>query len=98
MTDSEKAIMQKAIQHYDIKTEIIVCIEELSELTKELTKRLRDSEHSVYGIIEETADVSIVLDEIKLIFGISAGVESVRAEKLKRLEGRIDNDKLHRME
>lgn len=96
MTDGEKAIMQKAIQHYGETTEIIVCIEELSELTKELTKHLRDNEHSIYGIIEEAADVSIVLDEIKLIFG-SAGIESVRAEKLKRLEGRIDNDMLHRM-
>lgn len=96
MTNGEQTIMQQAYEHYGKQTQIIVCIEELSELTKELTKHLRDSETSLNGITEEVADVSIVLDEIKMIFGIHSGVESIRAEKLKRLQCRIDNEKLHR--
>lgn len=94
MTDGEKAIMERAFAHYGKETQIVVCIEELSELIKELTKHLRGNP-SLAGLIEEAADVSIVLDEIMLIFNIRPGVESVRQEKLKRLLARIDNEKLH---
>lgn len=94
MTDGEKAIMERAFAYYGKETQIVVCIEELSELIKELTKHLRGNP-SLAGLTEEAADVSIVLDEIMLIFNIRAGVESVRREKLKRLLGRIDNEKLH---
>ena len=96
MTGNEKETMQHAYEHYGKQTQIIVCIEEMSELTKELTKHLRDSNTSLNGITEEVADVSIVIDKIQMIFGISAGVQSVRAEKLKHLQNRIDNEKLHR--
>ena len=94
MTDREKAIMELAIDHYGKETELIVCIEELSELIKELTKHLRGNP-SLAGLTEEAADVSIVLDELFLIFGIRAGVESVRRDKLLRLQYRIEREELH---
>jgi len=93
MTDGEKDIMMRAFAHYGKETQIIVCIEELSELIKELTKYFRGS-LSLSGLTEEAADVSIVLDEIILFFGIQSGVESVRQEKLARLLCRIDNEEL----
>ena len=94
MTGKEKEIMERAIAHYGKETQLIVCIEELSELIKELTKHLR-GRNSLLGLTEEMADVSIVLDEIMLIFGVRAGVESVRRDKLIRLMYRIEKDKLH---
>lgn len=94
MTGKEKEIMERAIAHYGKETQLIVCIEELSELIKELTKHLRGGD-SLLGLTEEAADVSIVLDEVMLLFGIRAGVESVRRDKLIRLMYRIERDKLH---
>lgn len=91
VTDTEKATMQRAWNHYGEQTQLVVCIEELSELTKELTKRLR-GDGSLYRISEEAADVSIVLDEILLMLDIEASVKSFRRNKLRRLEKRINND------
>jgi len=95
MTPSEeRAIMQKALDHYGKKVQVIVCIEELAELIHELTKYLR-GEPSLLHLTEEAADVSIVLDEIIECFHIRPGVESFRRTKLKRLLERIDNEELH---
>lgn len=49
---------------------IIIAIEELSELTKELTKALRGKPNKEQ-MVEELADVTFVTEYIKTIFEIS---------------------------
>lgn len=50
--------------------QIVVAIEELSELTKELCKTLR-SQPNPQNILEELADCHIVLQEMQLLFNIT---------------------------
>lgn len=51
------------------KTEtLLICIEELSELQKELTKYMRSGEVNAVGILEELADVEICKTYIETIF------------------------------
>ena len=58
-------------------------IEEMSELTKELCKELRNR-GNVDHIAEELADVEITLAQIKLIYGIDELVQQHKEFKLNR--------------
>lgn len=63
----------------------IICIEELSELQKEITKDLR-GDGNYYSILEEAADVQIVLYYIQRMFGVSdEELERAVAVKVTRL-------------
>ena len=52
--------------------QIIVCIEELSELQKELCKLLRDEKGSANfeKVVEEIADVLIMIEQVKMMLDI----------------------------
>lgn len=68
------------------KHQYTVAIEELAELTKELTKAIRDKA-SVMHICEEIADVEICLAQIKRTLPRSnEQVKLFKDYKLKRLE------------
>ncbi len=68
--------------------QLTVCIEELSELIKELSKYIRNKGESgnEVKIIEEVADVQITLDQVQLFFDFNNGVEFFKNFKLQRLE------------
>ena len=69
--------------------QLIVAIEELSELQKELCKHLR-GKTDVDHIVEEIADVCIMLCQLMLYFNISeTDVLKVIDEKIKRTEERL---------
>ena len=59
----------------------IIAIEELSELQKELCKALRDK-LNINNLIEEIADVEIMLFQIKKIFNIKK--EQIDCVKIKK--------------
>lgn len=73
---------------YGEPSQINMAMEEMSELTKELSKRVR-GEDNIYAISEEMADVEIMLEQLKHIFGNRSQVDIIRASKLDRLEHRI---------
>ncbi len=53
---------------------LIIPIEEMSELTKEISKVIRgkaSADSTNYGLLEELADVQIIVDSLKIIFNIS---------------------------
>ena len=77
-----------AIAHYGAKPQLIVAIEEMAELQKELTKVLRGFGNAAH-LAEEIADVEIMLAQLKLIFLCERDMEEWRKKKLERLEERI---------
>ena len=83
----EKEIMKMAISKYGDESQIDMAIEEMSELTKALLKRRRKI-GSIDDILEEMADVSIMLDQLEIIFG---DYKKIRDYKMCRLESRIKN-------
>lgn len=93
----EVAIMEAAIAKWGEPAQMIVAIEELSELQKALCKYLRFAERydgddpelgvMVNNIREEMADVSIMLSQLELIFG---DVTDREIWKLERLERRLE--------
>ena len=81
-------ILKKALQHYGANLQLIVAIEEMSELTKELCKVSR-GEENIAHIAEEIADVRIMLDQMEILFDCRKQLELMESEKLKRLLERM---------
>lgn len=92
--EREAEILEGAIKTWGEEAQIVVAIEEMSELTKALSKYLRyyvaeqgDHGQIVADIREEMADVGIMLNQMELIFGDPTEEEIL---KLLRLEQRIE--------
>lgn len=92
LSRSERETFVKAISKYGERNQLIVFFEEMSELQKEVCKSIRykASKSIVSHIAEELADVEIMLDQVKLIFGITDDdIEGWRLEKIVRLRERL---------
>lgn len=91
ITDN-KTIEQAAIDKYGKTLQMVVAIEELSELIKELTKNIR-GKNNHDAIVEEIADVYIMLDQVMMMNDIwlNEVVEKMH-EKLNRLKERMNAD------
>ena len=92
-------ILRSAIRHYGSNTQIDVAIEEMAELTQALVKCKRyaedkDFERFRQNVVEEIADVEIMINQLFIIFDISCGeVLDIQNEKLSRLRKRIEEDR-----
>lgn len=90
MTDNHRKVCANAIAHYGTQNQMIVAIEELAELQKEVCKYLR-GQGNVDHLAEEIADAKIMLEQLTSIFGIRSRAEEFVAQKTKRLKERIEN-------
>ena len=78
-----KAVLRKAIDTYGEESQAKMMIEEMSELTKELCKLFRGETEKSH-ILEEMADVQIMLDQMRMIFGDTSELEKAKVERLER--------------
>ena len=85
----EKDTLKKAIDTYGNMMQIIVAIEEMAELTKELCKQLRGRDN-LQEIAEEIADVNIMMEQQQIIFDCAERVKDYENAKLQRLRGRLE--------
>ena len=91
MSHAVPNIYSLALERYGPSTQIDVMIEECAELIKALCKWKRqmpgtERHKALQNIQEEMADVTIMLEQMKYIFGDPAEAISV---KLKRLDERL---------
>ena len=85
MTVSENEVFDRALKKFGIEKQMVKCVEELAELQKELCKQSL-GQGSMPKIIEEMADVEIMLDQTRI--GLNIGfyeLNQVRVDKVKRL-------------
>lgn len=85
-------IYADALEAFDVPTQLVVALEELSEAQKEICKALRgkvDLDH----LAEEVADATIMLEQVRFIFGINSDVCEAMDRKVLRLRRRIKNAK-----
>lgn len=86
--DNQESVYVKLIEKYKDK-QLIVAVEELSELQKELCKALRGNINKE-NIIEELADVLIMLDQVKIYFSITSNeVKEIIDKKIERTKERL---------
>ena len=86
--EQEYKIYEDAIEFFGETSQKVMAIEEMSELTKELCKELRDR-GNVENIADELADVEITLAQIKMIYKIQNLVEEHKDMKLNRFSKRM---------
>lgn len=87
----EKSVLDIAIEKYGKEAQTVVAIEELSELQKELCKKLRVENRSNEGIVEELADVEIMLEQVRKMYNVKEiDVQKIKRYKLARLEWRLN--------
>lgn len=82
-------VYQRVVHTYGETSRLILTIEEMSELTKELSKHIR-GRNNMSAICEEMADVEIMLEQLKIVFNNRAAVDYHKAHKLQRLADRMD--------
>lgn len=87
----EKTIIKTAITCYGIDKQRIKCIEELSELQKELCKA-SIGPGSRFHIAEEVADVLITVEQMVEYYGIADFVKDCKAAKLEQLAHSLNLD------
>nr|DAW46883.1 MAG TPA: nucleoside triphosphate pyrophosphohydrolase [Caudoviricetes sp.] len=89
-------IYKQAIETYGVRAQKLMAIEEMSELMKEICKDFRGKLNREH-LIEEMADVTIMLDQMLLIYEISGEeILSMCGRKMKRLKERLEkqNDEI----
>lgn len=98
-TREMQEIQNKAIEVYGVEKQILVCIEELSELIKAITKVERyiedtdliEKENMIENVVEEIADVKIIIEYLKIIYGIEESeIEEWVENKIQRTKKLID--------
>ena len=89
---TEEQLRQEALNHYGSNYQLIVTIEECSELIKTLTKILRygRSPELIDAAKEESADVHLMLGQLGMMWG---SVKHLELEKLRRLHDKIQDEK-----
>lgn len=90
-------VLQNAVDAYGKEAQVDMAIEEMSELTKALLKHRRaekspetwDYEKTRQNILEEVADVIIMLTQLLMIYGGREIVQDDINQKVRRLKERL---------
>ena len=90
MAENESQILQerffiynKMIEKYGQKDQMLIAVEECSELQKAILKFLRGRCNQI-EIAEEMADVEIMLEQLKIMFNNKEEIEYFKKQKIMR--------------
>lgn len=89
--DQRKRVYHHALAQWGHKAQMMMVIEEMSDLTKALCKYFR-GEQDLYAIAEETADVTIMLEQLRELLGMNDLVCEQMDRKIMRMADRIGLD------
>lgn len=93
MKEAQK-LYKKALELKGELSQILICIEEMGELNQALIKYVRNEGYEKVvlkdKIIEELADVQIMVEQLVVSFNIKDEFELERARKLERLKKRLE--------
>lgn len=85
---TKKQVYEQLIEKFGAENQILKCVEELNELGQALCKLSGNDTNKalvIKNIIEEIADVEIMLEQIKLILNIEeSDVKKMKSYKLHR--------------
>ena len=84
-------VLKRALETWGEQAQMLMVVEEMSELMKEVLKNINRKKNNIDEIIEETADVEIMLEQLKENYKIAEKVETYKAEKIKLIAKRLDD-------
>ena len=83
-------IYHRALKVWGKNPQMLQVIEEMSELIKEILKNVNRGKDNISDIIEETADVEIMIEQLKCCYNIKQKVENYKEQKLLKIAKRLD--------
>lgn len=89
MKSWQDTVYDNAIATWGKKPQLLVLLEEFSELQKEVLKNINRDKDNLTEIIDETADVLIMMEQLQRLYNIKEPVQQRIIEKLKRVEQRL---------
>ena len=94
-TKVEEMLYSKLMEKFGIEKQTLMLAEEQGELIKAINKKLRFKTHTVDEIREELADVYIVMNQVRIYFGITLrDVAEEMDKKLERIQYRLKKGEL----
>ncbi|RLI79847.1 hypothetical protein DRP05_02565 [Archaeoglobales archaeon] len=85
-----KEVLSEAIEKWGVNANLWVFMEEIGELTKEISKAIR-YKPNYDRISEEVADVEIAIELVKIIFNLDQKrIEEIKRHKIERLMKRLE--------
>lgn len=89
MADRESKLLF-LINHYGTLNQKLIAIEEMAELQKAIVKHIRqESEENINSVIEEIADVQVMLEQLKMIFSCKSKIDEIMDAKIDRQIKRV---------
>ena len=85
--EERKAIYKEAIRKWGVDKQCLKAIEEMSELTKELCK-IGIGQGDTEALADEIADVTIMLEQLRMIYDLNDKVCAHMDYKVRRLQSR----------
>lgn len=87
--EQRKEVYLDAIRTYGPDNQVIMAIEELSELTQMLCKTLRFEGADPEALIDELADATIMLEQVRIMADVNKQVCERMDYKIARLAKRV---------
>ena len=84
-----KDVSQKALDVWGKNAQILMVLEEMSELQKEILKNINRGKDNIKEIAEETADVFIMSEQLVHIYGIDKEVQKQAEYKVNCIKERL---------
>ena len=85
----DRDILAAAVRRYGSGRQLVKCCEELAELSQAICKLFDGkawSEMDIEAVVEEMADVEIMLEQVRMVLAVDPDLEARwRSRKLRRL-------------
>ncbi len=99
MIHDKKQILQKALKTWGTNAQILIAIEEMSELTKALLKNINRGKDNRDHILEELSDVLITLEQIQMIYGFTQEeINGAICKKMEKVSKRLPTEEIPSVE
>lgn len=86
--EDRKKVYQAALRKWGTDLQTMMAVEEMSELTKEICK-IKRGKMDLDALADEIADVTIMLEQLREIYGLNDAVCDHMDAKILRLQRRV---------
>ena len=86
--EDRKKVYQVALRKWGADLQTMMAVEEMSELTKEICK-IKRGKTDLDALADEIADVTIMLEQMREIYGLNDAVCDHMDAKILRLQSRV---------
>ena len=90
LTDYERSVLDRALEHNGELVQSLKAVEEMSELTNVLTKRIF-GRADIPEVVDEIADLQILLAQLSILYNEKDVIDRI-AYKIGRLDRRISQN------